>query len=86
MENPDYEKDACRRGRRPGRWINRGNGGDAGFGRSRRRRGIGYFYTIQDCVDVGEYGRSVGTWGAYICTYRPVTSPNKPFQLSAFYN
>ncbi|GAB3865125.1 hypothetical protein GCM10029963_76700 [Micromonospora andamanensis] len=47
---------------------------------------VGWFYTLRDCTDAGEYGRRVGTWGGYECSYMPHDNQSKPWRLYAHYN
>ncbi|MFC7549008.1 hypothetical protein [Plantactinospora sp. GCM10030261] len=46
---------------------------------------VGMFYTLRDCTDAGEYGRRVGTWGGYECSYMPHLNESKPWRLYAHY-
>jgi hypothetical protein len=43
--------------------------------------------TLQDCIDIGEYGRNRGTWSGYDCSWH-LYPPNieRPWLLRAFYN
>jgi hypothetical protein len=43
--------------------------------------------TIDDCINVGEYGRNRGDWKTYACDYQPrYNGDSYPYLLSVIYD